>query len=217
MKTRKLRKFLMLLASALLLVSVTVGATVAYLTSTDEVVNTFTVGNVTITLDEAKVKYDATEHAYVKDTDERVKANAYKLSPDLEILKDPTVHVGETSDDCYVRVKVTFQYDPAADTVLQEQWINWNTNNWTVKNMEKGEVTENGKTWMTRTYTVNYNNVAKAKDNLVVFDKITLPETLTNADLEKMAGLKISVKAEAIQVAGFENNADGAWAAFPAN
>ena len=41
-KTHKMRKIMLALFSAMLLVCVTVGATVAYLTSTDEVVNTFT-------------------------------------------------------------------------------------------------------------------------------------------------------------------------------
>ncbi len=43
---RMLRKFLLLTSSALLLVSLTVGVTLAYLTDTDELVNTFTVCNV---------------------------------------------------------------------------------------------------------------------------------------------------------------------------
>ena len=55
---RMLRKFLLLTSSALLLVSLTVGVTLAYLTDTDEVDNTFTVGNVAITLDEAPIGAD---------------------------------------------------------------------------------------------------------------------------------------------------------------
>ena len=55
MNTRKLRKAILTLCSALLLVSLSVGITVAYLTSTDEVKNTFTVGQVKITLDEAEL------------------------------------------------------------------------------------------------------------------------------------------------------------------
>ena len=52
---KKTRKILLMAACAVLLVCISVGATVAYLTSTDTVTNTFTVGQVAITLDEAKV------------------------------------------------------------------------------------------------------------------------------------------------------------------
>ena len=43
---------------AVMLVVGSVAGTMAYLTSTDEVVNTFTVGNVQIKLDEAKANTD---------------------------------------------------------------------------------------------------------------------------------------------------------------
>ena len=55
MKNSKLRKVLLLACSAVLLVCLSVGATLAYLTSTDTVKNTFTVGKVAITLDEVNV------------------------------------------------------------------------------------------------------------------------------------------------------------------
>ena len=56
MKTRS--KALVLTLCAVLLVVATVMGTMAYLTSTDTVTNTFTVGKVAITLDEAKVNTD---------------------------------------------------------------------------------------------------------------------------------------------------------------
>ena len=60
MKKSMLRKVLLLACSAVLLVCLSVGATLAYLTSNDTVVNTFTVGKVAITLDETDVKLDGT-------------------------------------------------------------------------------------------------------------------------------------------------------------
>ena len=77
MKNSKLRKVLLLACSAVLLVCLSVGATFAYLTSTDSVTNTFTVGNVQIKLDEAKANPDG---SLVANAD-RVKANSYKQSP----------------------------------------------------------------------------------------------------------------------------------------
>ncbi len=57
---KKKTKALMLVLCAVLLVTASVLGTMAYLTSTDQVVNTFTVGKVAITLDEAKVNADGT-------------------------------------------------------------------------------------------------------------------------------------------------------------
>ena len=52
---KKTKKALLLSLCAVMLVTASVLGTMAYLTSTDEVVNTFTVGNVAITLDETDV------------------------------------------------------------------------------------------------------------------------------------------------------------------
>ena len=105
MKNTKLRRILLLLACAILLVSLSVGATLAYLTSTDEVENTFTVGKVEIKLDEAtvdpetgKAKSDGTR---TEDGNKEI-----RLVPGRTIDKDPTVTVLDGSEDCYVRVKV---------------------------------------------------------------------------------------------------------------
>ena len=109
MKTKS--KALLLTLCAVLLVAASVMGTMAYLTSTDTVENTFTVGNVKITLDEAKVNTDGTPAAPA----ERVKANEYKLLPGHTYTKDPTVTVKAVSESSYVRMKVTF--NNAADII----------------------------------------------------------------------------------------------------
>ena len=102
MKTKS--KALLLTLCAVLLVAASVLGTMAYLTSTDTVTNTFTVGKVEIKLDEAKVNADGIP---VEGAD-RVTANSYKLMPGTTYTKDPTVTVEEGSDLSYVRMKVTF-------------------------------------------------------------------------------------------------------------
>ena len=102
MKTRS--KALLLTLCAVLLVTASVLGTMAYLTSTDKVENTFTVGKVAIKLDEAKVNTDGT----TVEGAERVKANEYKLMPGHTYTKDPTVTVLDGSEESYVRMKVTF-------------------------------------------------------------------------------------------------------------
>ena len=89
MKARNRIKPLLTLCCALLLVAAGVFGTLAYLTGTDTVNNTITVGNVKITLDEAKVTTDGTP---VEGAD-RVKANEYHLLPGHTYTKDPTVTV----------------------------------------------------------------------------------------------------------------------------
>ena len=79
------RKVLVLALCAVLLVSATIMGTMAYLTSTDEVTNTFTVGNVTITLDEAQVNTDGT---LVTDATNRTDANKYHLIPGHSYIKE---------------------------------------------------------------------------------------------------------------------------------
>ena len=102
MKTRS--KALLLTLCAVLLVAASVLGTMAYLTSTDSVENTFTVGSVAITLDEAEVDENGTPVEGAA----RVKSNEYKLMPGHTYTKDPTVTVEKGSESSYVRMKVTF-------------------------------------------------------------------------------------------------------------
>ena len=108
---KKAKKIVALVLCAALLMAGTVAATLAYLKSTDTVVNTFTIGSVTITLDETDVD------AYgVKDGETRVKANTYKLIPGHTYVKDPTIHVKGGSEACYLFVEVTDAIAAIQDT-----------------------------------------------------------------------------------------------------
>lgn len=83
------------------------GATLAYFTDKDEVQNTFTVGKVDITLDEAKVDDDG--KALTGEKAERVDKNEYKPSmvPGHVFDKDPTIHVEAGSENSYIFLDVT--------------------------------------------------------------------------------------------------------------
>ncbi len=102
MKTKS--KALLLTLCAVLLVAASVLGTMAYLTSTAKVENTFTIGKVEIKLDEAKVNTDGIPVEGAA----RVTANSYKLMPGTTYTKDPTVTVKAGSEESYVRMKVTF-------------------------------------------------------------------------------------------------------------
>ena len=104
---KKVRNIIALLLCAILLVGASVAGTVAYLTSQSEVVNTFTVGKVIITLDERDVDNDDNKEDNVTVDDvTRDKANKYKLIPGQHYEKDPVIHVDSTSESCWVFVKV---------------------------------------------------------------------------------------------------------------
>lgn len=130
MKKSMLRKVLLLACSAVLLVCLSVGATLAYLTSTDTVENTFTVGKVKITLDETLTTADGKPAKSVEEvgaegevttsivpvdegeTPDRVKANEYHLMPGHTYTKDPTVTVLADTEPCYIRIRMTItNYD----------------------------------------------------------------------------------------------------------
>lgn len=241
MKTKS--KALLMTLCAVLLVAASVLGTMAYLTSTDEVENTFTVGNVKITLDEAKVDADG-----VVSSNDRVKGNEYKLMPGHTYVKDPTVTVKAPSVDSYVRMKVTFNNaaaiialctdpefagdDPtgvedAFPLIRMVNFVEANAAKWDgiiPDNMvEIAEMLADAKYCVRSGDTLTYYFYYKEKvgaptaDNklAVLFDSITVPEWVTGGQLAGLTGFKISVVAEAIQADG-SGTADEAWAKFEA-
>ena len=112
MKTRN--KALLLTLCAVLLVTASVLGTMAFLTSNDEVVNTFSVGSVAIRLDEAKANTDGS----LVEGAARVKANSYKLLPGHTYNKDPMVTVLNGSEASYIKMTVTFSKASALDAIF---------------------------------------------------------------------------------------------------
>lgn len=214
MKTTK--KALLLTLCAVLLVAASVLGTMAYLTSTDEVKNTFTVGQVSIKLDEAKANTDGT---LVQGAD-RVKANSYKLLPGHTYAKDPMVTVLNGSESSYIKMTVTFSKANELDAIFASTGANltsifngYDSTNWIAKGNTK-DATAN-----TRTYEFWYKEAVAAPTADValdaLFDSITVPGSITNEQLKTIEGMTITVNAYAIQADGFAN-AEAAWTAYPA-
>ena len=212
MKTRS--KALLLTLCVVLLVAASVLGTMAYLTSTDEVTNTFTVGQVKIKLDEAKANPDG---SLVANAD-RVKANEYKLLPGHTYNKDPMVTVLSGSESSYVKMTVTFSKANELDAIfapggadLTSIFNGYDAAKWIAKGNTK-DATAN-----TRTYEFWYKETVGAPTADValdaLFDSITVPGTITNEQLATIEGMTITVNAYAIQADGFAN-AEAAWAAF---
>lgn len=238
MKTKS--KALLLTLCAVLLIAASVLGTMAYLTSTDTVTNTFTVGKVEIKLDETDV---------TNPTGSRVQANSYKLMPGTTYTKDPTVTVLKGSEASYVRMKVTFNnasklmamlpsadnldYDTDAEVELVRKLspILFLTNytaadagwlpEYTMFGMEKTLSDPNYFVYDaandTVTYIFYYPTTVTATDKDVVlpavFTEISLPEHVTGEQLAELNNFKITVVAEAIQAGSFADAAD-AWSHF---
>lgn len=187
------RKVLILALCAVLLVSATIMGTMAYLTSQAEVVNTFTVGSVAITLDESDVDGNAG-----RDTE-----NAYKLLPGHTYTKDPIIHVASTSEDCYLFVKVVDEIADIQDTKTVAAQME-----------EKGWKAVNG-VENVYVYTKNGEKTAvSAGSNVTVFESFKIKDDVTNTDLANYQDKTITVTAYAVQTDGFEGEtADEIWKA----
>ena len=241
MKTKS--KALLLTLCAVLLVAASVLGTMAYLTSTAKVENTFTIGKVEIKLDEAKVTADGIPVEGAA----RVTANSYKLMPGTTYTKDPTVTVLKGSEDSYVRMKVTFNNakeiialctDPefadevtgtenAFPLIRMVKFVETNAAKWDGIIPDNMVETEDmlampkyfayDKTADTLTYIFYYRETVTAPTADVVlpvlFDSIKVPEWVTGAQLAKLNNFKITVVAEAIQAGSFTDAAD-AWSHF---
>lgn len=207
-------KAILLALCAVLLVAASVMGTLAYLTSTDTVVNTFTVGKVQIKLDEAKANADG---SLVPNVD-RVKANSYKLLPGHTYNKDPMVTVLKGSESSYIKMTVTFTKAAELDAIfaptgaeMTSIFVGYDSNNWISKGNTEDTATN------TRTYEFWYKEAVAAPDTDValdaLFDQIVVPGSITNTQLATIEGMTITVNAYAIQADGFAT-ADAAWAAY---
>lgn len=241
MKTKS--KALLLTLCAVLLVAASVLGTMAYLTSSAEVKNTFTVGKVEIKLDEAKVNADGIPEEGAA----RVTANSYKLMPGTTYTKDPTVTVKAGSEESYVRMKVTFNNAKAIIALCTDpefpdevtgvenafpliRMVNYTDTAelyWDGLLLDNMYDTEDmlampkyfvhDAATDTLTYYFYYKvTVSGAEGDVVLpalFNSITVPEWVTGEQLKALNDFRITVVAEAIQAGSFAD-ADKAWAAF---
>lgn len=209
-------KMLLLTLCAVVLAAAAIFGTLAYLTDAEAATNTFTVGSVGLTLDEAEVNTDGTLKS-----EKRVQKNEYHLLPGHTYVKDPTATVTAGSENAYVRMMVTVTYLNEADAVLADHnyqnWFKWDEDScWIAQSAVTTTKTE---THTTRTYEFRYKEMVEKAEEATkldaLFTEITVPGEITNAELKTLKGLEINVVAHAIQAAGFAD-ADAAWAAFDA-
>lgn len=191
---KKFKKALVLFLCAVLLVAGSVMGTLAYLKSQSATAtNTFTVGTLSITLDEAKTDVYGT-----KLEESRVTANTYKLVPGHTYTKDPVVHVAVGSEPCYLFVNVADALAGIEDNAtIAEQMT------------AKGWIRLSGNVWY-------YNAIVDARtaaQDVVVFEYFKLKG---DADVASYGSAAITITAYAAQADGFDG-AQHAWNACFAN
>lgn len=181
---RSIRGLVLVLALALI-VGVAGGATFAWLTAkTDPVVNTFTYGDINITLAENT-------------------GSDYKIIPGVDIEKDPLVTVLAKSEACWLFVKVEEEGTFVADKVtysIADGWTKGDGTNNIPANVYYREVAAND---ANQEFPVLKDNKITVSDTLT---KIDIKDILTTTP-------KLSITAYAIQKDGM-TDAAAAWAAI---
>lgn len=151
-----------------------VGGTLAYFTDDEEATNTFTVGNVDITLTEPNWAGSGSQ-------------DAPEVYPGEPLAKDPTV-TNDGANPCFVRIKVE-----GLDCLGNAGMITYRTDYVT------GKLGDN---WVKGTDNYFYYNkvleVGATTDAL--FDQIVIPTGLENGDAETK--FNVVVTAEAVQAQG---------------
>jgi len=222
-------KSLALLASCVLVIGSAALGSIAYLTSSDTNVNTFTVGKVGMELTETRV---TPEGVPVEGAD-RVKENSYRLIPGVTYTKDPTVTIKKGSEESYVRLLVTVNKMAELraifgnDFQLKDIVSTLDNNTW-----EYITVKDNGDNSSTYEFRYRDRDGSKTVGTLTaetdldlkpLFTHLVYPATITSEQNATLQGLKITVVGQAIQAMGFEETTendvtktaeDNAWAAF---
>lgn len=127
------KKIFFIVVSILSICSFLIGTSVAWLSSkTDEVINTFTYGDINIKIEETDTQ----------DNDNNEFTNSYKMLPGNKITKDPKITVLKDSEDCYlfVEIKESENFDDFMTYELVEGWkLVEDTENVYVKEITKSD------------------------------------------------------------------------------
>lgn len=114
-KQRRTQVLFISMLALVLMLACAVGGTLAWLVSaSDPVVNTFTYGDINITLTESDTG----------DGDGNENTNKYKMMPGAAIEKDPKVTVLKGSEDCWLFVKLekSANFDTFMEYAMESGW-----------------------------------------------------------------------------------------------
>ena len=213
-----MKKTIAIIALVVLVAVASVLGTMAYLTSTAKVENTFTMGDVKIKLDETNVN---------NPEGDRVTENDYEVYPGAVVTKDPIVHnVG--ANGAYIRATVNVSdwmnlvgayYPDFKETFPNEGYkaalnllVGKLGEGWSVVGVEAGDVFTIGQ--FDAKFILKYDGVLEGSENTTaMFQTVTVPAGIDNANTKSFNSVK--VEAQAIQANGFDNW-EAAFAAFDA-
>lgn len=199
---RSSAKLLAAILAVILVFGGVVGGTVAWLIDqSQDVVNTFTYGDINIDLEET----DSDD----EDTDPD--KNEYEMIPGQPIEKDPTVSILADSENCWVFVKLvkTDNFDDFLTYTIGDGWAalqQVNTDGTPMVDAEGNPVYVEGVYYRYQGETTETVSYEVLKD-----DQVTVLETVTkemlnalDEDPEAVTYPKLTVTAYAVQYAGFE-------------
>ena len=216
-----------------LVAALAVGGTIAYFTSSDEVTNTFTMGDIAIGL---------TEDEWDDTTDGK------EMLPGTTLYKNPTV--AATEGDSYMRVKVEFidtaTGNPITDSTRIAKIMDtvyysataYGTEGSCIEGSSYSAAQRDAITGLVKgvnttdfvkdntystgsVYYYNYinggNNIFSEEDGdtAILFTHIIIPTDWTREDLAVLGEYSIHITAQAVQTTGFDNAA-AAYAELPA-
>ena len=174
MKNRKtrsaMRRMLFTLALVLVVAVASVGGTIAWLTDkTAPVTNTFTVGDINITLTETGTTDNAKQ---------------YKIIPGTNLSKDPKVTVEAGSENCWLFVKVEEKNWPNTNNIT----YSIDTANWTQLGSTVTETTGEGATLKTIRTSIYYMDIDSAAKMGIAYsvlnnDQVVVSNALTKAEM----------------------------------
>lgn len=216
------KRFVAILLCVTLVALAAIGATFAYLTDSKTVNNTFTMGNVKITLDETNVN---------DPEGDRVTSNTYNVYPGAVVKKDPIVH-NTGKNAAYIRATVNVsnwmnlcaKYYPEFGIAYPhegyekslELLVGTLGEGWSVVGVTAGDTMTLGQ--FDAKFILKYDGapdgaLAAGADTTAMFQTVTIPTGIDNANTESFSGVK--VVAQAIQADGFDTW-EAAFAAYDA-
>lgn len=193
MKTK--RKALLLLGAAVVLVAGSIMGTMAYLTDTMEVTNSFSYGDINITLEEEE--------------------DSFHIVPGTTITKDPEITVLAGSEECWLFVEIEEVDWPTFDDVSMLTYeISTNDEDgleWTQLTTTDGTIVY---------YIQGVDASASAVTVEILKDNtVTVNASLTKAQVETMADLstQLNFTAYAVQAEAVGSDAAAAWSVATTN
>ena len=195
-------KVLLLILCAMLLAIASALGTVAYLAVQDTETNTFSIGQVNITLDEGSA---GKRGMRARSTSAPVDENDHILMPGHTYTKARTIHVDAVSEDSYIFVKVEngiASYEAAS--AAEEGGY---------KTIDD-QIKANGWTTLEGAANVYYREYAKssAGSDFAVFSTFKIADNANDVESWGSCDAKGAVTAYAVQKDGF-NTASAAWTA----